>query len=46
MFVAFMEKDVCKVKNMKNFISSIPKYSLLLCMGVEMGKENCAKPYL
>jgi hypothetical protein len=38
MFAAFVKKDVCKTKKDENFIKFIPKYSLLLCMGMELGK--------
>jgi hypothetical protein len=29
----------------ENFINFIPKYNLVLCMGVEMGKEKLQQTY-
>jgi ribosomal protein S25 len=40
MFVVFVKKDVYKAKKNVNPIKFISKYSLVLCMGVEMGKEK------
>jgi peroxiredoxin len=40
MFIAFVERDVCKAKKYEDSIKFIPKCNFILCMGVEMGKEK------